>query len=371
MRFRNIVYTMMKKVNNIAEKNKYNRYIKRHPVEKMFSILLFHQYMGLQNGRSLLLQLKYMLGIDTQSLPSQGELSKKLSYRLPVALWKQMFEICVNECGKRQNKKIRKIKQLLRIIDSSHLIATDSMKWAKHRKHKNGLKLHLVLNGGNIPQCFQLKNGNSSDRKSLKWAIQKGYTYIFDRGYNDYRMFNWIGQRGAYFITRAWSNIQYRMIRKRKVGGRQRDKGIVSDSIVEVYQDRKTGEKAIFRMIVFTFVDTNKRQQTFTLLTNIYDVRSDEIAGLYRERWNIEIAFYWIKTFLKVNHWLSRTRNGVIIQLYSALISYLLVLIARMSNATPVRVLRDYVYPYSQLFIHIIFNTKIYKHSENILQFSG
>lgn len=371
MSFIDIVHAMMQKVNTIAKENKYNRYIKKHPLEKMFWVVLFHQYMGLHNGRSLLLQLKYILGIDKQNIPSQGELSKKLSYRLPVGLWEQLFRIYVGECGKCKNKKVKKIKQMIRIIDSSHFTATDSMKWAKHRKHKNGLKLHLVLNGSNIPQCFQLKNGNSSDRKSLKWAIQKGYTYIFDRGYNDYRMFCWIGQRGAYFITRAWSNIQYRTVRKRKVGSRQRDKGIISDNIVEVYQNRKTGEKALFRMIRFTFVDTNKRRQTFALLTNINDMRSDEIAELYRERWNIEIAFYWIKTFLKVNRWLSRTRHGVMIQVYSALISYLLVLLAQMNDATPVRVLRDYVYPYSQLFMRIIFNSKYYKHSENILHFSG
>ncbi|GAB4221044.1 MAG: hypothetical protein Kow00102_13160 [Spirochaetota bacterium] len=140
MTFSDIVYDMMQKVNTIAKENKYNRYIKKHPVQKMFSIVLFHQYMGLHNGRSLLLQLKYIL------------------------------------------------------------------------------------------------------------------------------------------------------------------------------------EKAIFRMIRFTSVDTNKRRQTCALLTNSNDMRNADIAELYRERWNIEIAFYWIKTFLKVNCWLSQTRYGVMIQLYSAFI---------------------------------------------------
>ncbi|MDH7555094.1 MAG: hypothetical protein QHH74_15740 [Spirochaetota bacterium] len=99
MTFRDIDYDMMQKVNSIVKQNNYNRYIKKHPVEKMFSIVLFHQYMGLQNGRNLLLQLKYIPGIDNQSIPSQGELSKKLTYRLPVGLWEQLFGINVDECG--------------------------------------------------------------------------------------------------------------------------------------------------------------------------------------------------------------------------------------------------------------------------------
>ncbi|HOM11595.1 MAG TPA: hypothetical protein PLV81_15750 [Spirochaetota bacterium] len=99
MTFMDIVYDMMQKVNTIAKENNYNRYIKKHPVEKMFWVVLFQQYMGLQNGRSLLLQLKYILGIDNQNIPSQGELSKKLSYLLPVGLWEQLFRIYVGECG--------------------------------------------------------------------------------------------------------------------------------------------------------------------------------------------------------------------------------------------------------------------------------
>ncbi|MCX8124636.1 MAG: IS4 family transposase, partial [Spirochaetes bacterium] len=294
----------------IATKNNYNRYIKKYPVEKIFALLLYHQYVGMHCGRSILLQLKYLVA-NEHSIPSQGELSKKLSFRLPMKLWEMIYNDVVHMARTSKNKRVKNVNRMLKIIDSSLLTATATMKWARHRKHKNGLKLHMILESSCIPGAFRLTEGRCSDRKSLKWAITRGYTYIFDRGYNDYSMFYWIGQQGASFVTRAWSNIQYIVVRKRRVGKRQKEKGILSDSIIEVIKERTTGHTAVFRMIVFTFVDSNRRRQTFTLLTNIHDLPSDRIAELYRQRWNIEIAFYWIKTFLKVNHWLSRSPQGV------------------------------------------------------------
>lgn len=370
MKLNMIMKTVMKKVNTIVIKNNLNRYIKRHPIEKMFFLLLFHQYTGLQYGRSVILQLKHLVS-DSTHIPSQGELSKKLSFRLPLQVWEIVYNDMVHIARRTGNKGVKKLLRMVKIIDSSYLQATASMSWARHRKHTNGLKLHMVLDGSCIPSAFRLTEGRCSDRKSLTWALQKGYTYIFDRGYNDYSMFCWIGQQGASFITRAWSNIQYTVVRKRKVGKRQKEKGVLSDSIIEVIKDRRTLKTAVFRMIVFTFIDSNKKRQTFTLITNIYDLPSDTIAQLYKQRWNIEIAFYWIKTYLKVTHWLSRSPHGVMIQLYSALIAYLLVLIARMNNAHDVRVMRDYVYFYSRMFMDIISTPLHSIHFYKNLQLSG
>lgn len=370
MKVNEILFMTLKKVNTIAQKNKYNRYIKKHSLEKMFLLLLHHQFTGLDYGRSMVLQLQGLMA-QRGIIPSQSELSKKLSYRLPVEAWEAMFRNILQEVKQIQNKKVRKAVEKILIIDSSHLTATPTMSWAKHRKGKNGLKLHMVSDSDTIPQAFLLKNGNSSDKKSLQWAIQGGYTYIFDRGYNDYSMFCWIEEQGASFVTRAWSNIQYRIVKRRKVGHHQKNKGIVLDAEIEVIRSRKTGERAQFRMIVFEFIDANGEQQTFTVLTNRRDLRADDIATLYRNRWNIEVFFYWIKTYLKVEHWMSRSPNGVLIQVYTALISYLLVLLAQFNNALPITIKRDYVYIYSGLIIEIIQRCIKPIHFNEILQLSG
>ncbi len=365
-----ILQNVLLKVNKIAKKNDYNKYIKEHRFEKIFLLLLYHQYSGLEYGRSFTLQMKHLLP-DTVSNLSQSELSKKLSYKLSIEVWENIFKELNYQAKDIKTKRSKKFLKMLKIIDSSHLSATKSMDWAKHRSTKNGLKLHMEINGENIPSAFRLKNGNSSDKKSLKWAIQPGYIYVFDRGYNDYSTFSWIGDQDSLFVTRAWSNISYEVIKNRKVGKRQKQKGILSDKIISVIKDRKSDERVEFRIIEFEFRDSNGEYQKFSLLTNLREFRSDDISAIYRERWNIEVMFYWIKTFLKVKNWMSRSKNGVLIQLYSALISYLLVMIAQMKNILNYKIMRDYAHEYSGIILKIL--QKYFKGSdiENNLLFSG
>lgn len=370
MKLKDILLDILKKVNKISEKRSYNRYIKLHSMEKIFSLFLFHQYSGMKYGRSLTLQMQGFCS-DSICSPSQGELSKKLSYRLPVEIWKRIYLDLLFQVKTLTNKKIKKVLDMIKIVDSSHLSATPSMTWAKHRKKKNGFKLHMMSDNNNIPHAFRLKNGNSSDKKSLKWAIKPGNIYVFDKGYNDYTTFSWIVEQEASFVTRACSNIHFKTIRNRKIGKHQKEYGILSDKIIQVITDRKSGDTQQFRMVIFEFIDSKDEYQKFSLLTDMTDIRSDQIAEIYKERWNIEVLFYWIKTFLKVKHWMSRSKNGILIQLYSALIAYLLVFIARMKNILNYKIMRDYVHEYSGILLKFISQFKDSYKSVKILLFSG
>jgi transposase len=350
MNIKEIIVETIETVNKLSEKKGYNRYIKKHPLEKMFMILLYQQYSGLDYGRSLTVYLDKMIGETTDSL-SQSELSKKLCYRLPVEPFKEVYEFLLSRTRSQVNNKTRrKLKRMIRIIDSTALSASSSMKYAKHRRNKNGFKMHTVIDENYFPDSVRLKNGRSSDRKSLKWAIKEGYIHIFDRGYNDYSQFQWISERNASFVTRAWGNIRYTTIRNRKVGYKQKENGIISDKYIEVIEDRKENVRLCFRMVTFGFNDSKNEYQEFSLLTNLMNHGSEEIAKLYRERWNIELVFRWLKTFLKVDHWLSRSKNGVLIQIYTALCAYLMALMAKMGNQQTYRIMKDAMYEFLKEF---------------------
>ena len=341
-----LIIQMLKDVNKLSEKMDSNRYIKKHPIEKVFQLLLLQQYSGFDNGRAFSLYSKRMLGNTTETI-SQSELSKKLCYRLPVELFHDMFRIQLKRLkGKKSKGIIRKMKKLIRIIDSTALPATAKMDYAKHRRNKNGFKLHTVIGEEYIPENVKLKNGNSSDKKSLKWAVKEGFIHIFDRGYNDYSQFQWIEDKQAYFVTRALGNIKYSIIQNRKVGHRQKEKGIIADRIIDVIADRKQNITYSMRMITFRFIDSTGKEQIFSLLTNLLNYRSDEIAELYRKRWNIEVVFRWIKMFLKIERWLSRSKNGVLIQIYTALCAYIMVLSARMNDSNKYRIMKDAIYEF-------------------------
>ena len=340
-----LIIRMIKDVNKLSEEKDSNRYIKKHPVEKVFLLLLLQQYSGIDNGRAFSLYSKKMIGDTTETI-SQSELSKKLCYRLPVELFHDMFKLQLSRLQGKKPKGIRKIKKLIRIIDSTALPATTTMDYAKHRRNKNGFKLHTVIGEEYIPENVKLKNGNSSDKKSLKWAVKEGFIHIFDRGYNDYSQFQWIEEKQAFFVTRALGNIKYSIVQNRKVGHRQKEKGIISDRIIEVIADRKQNITYSMRMVTFGFIDSSGKEQTFSLLTNLMNYRSDKIAELYRKRWNIEIVFRWIKMFLKIERWLSRSKNGVLIQIYTALCAYIIVLTAKMNDLKKYHIMKDAIYDF-------------------------
>ena len=137
MNMSEILAETIRTVNDLSEKRGYNRYIKKYPLEKMLIILLYQQYSGLKYGRSLTVHLGKMVGATVNTL-SQSELSKKLSHRLPVEPFKDVYQFLLERIQEQSGKKIRKLKQLVRIVDSTALPASLTMKYAKHRQNKNG-----------------------------------------------------------------------------------------------------------------------------------------------------------------------------------------------------------------------------------------
>lgn len=365
MNIERIIETLLKRVNKITKEKGYNKYIKSYTMSKMFLMMLYQQLSGNSYGRSFTLQARKLIGKEG-NIPSQSELSKKLSYKMPAELFEKVYGETVRLSLAYGGKRKKKMLNSLRIIDSSHLSASLSMKWAKHRSTKNGLKIHLMINSDLVPEAFRIKNGRSSDKKSLRWAINSGLIYVFDRGYNDYKLFSDIQDKGAHFVTRMLGNAVFKVEYRRRIGKRQQEKGIISDDIISVIIDRKNNETIQFRRVTFKFIDARGEERQFSLLTNLMNNSSDEISKIYRERWNIEVVFRWLKMFLSINHWISRSINGVMIQLYSALIMYLIVKLAHTVAKVKKKILKDYCHEYLDLFLRIFRSDGI---TDNFLRF--
>src|SRR4030066_781672 len=268
MNINKIIAETIGTVNKISKKRGYDRYIKKYPLEKMFMFLMYRQYSGLEYGRSMTVYPNKMIESTTDTL-SQSELSKKLSFRLPGEPFKEVYESLLSRTRGQNTKKIGKLKRMIRIIDSTALPASLSMKYARHRRNKNGFKMHTVIDENYFPDSIRVKNGRSSDKKSLKWAIKEGDIHIFDRGYNDYRQFKWISGQKAFFVTRALGNIQYATIHNKKVGSHQKEYGIISDKYIEVIEDRKRDARICLRMVTFGFIDSKNEYREFSLLPNL------------------------------------------------------------------------------------------------------
>lgn len=150
---------------------------------------------------------------------------------------------------------------------------------------------------------------------------ETGAYYIFDRAYNSFKSLHKIEVIGSYFVVRAKNNLQF----KAKQWKRRLPKNVLSDAVGEltVYNSAKFYPGVIRRVSYWD--EEQKRQLTF--LTNAMELSSLQVANLYKNRWQVELFFKWLKQYLKIKKFWGSTENAVRIQIYSAIITYCLVAI--------------------------------------------
>jgi hypothetical protein len=192
--------------------------------------------------------------------------------------------------------------------------------WAKYRKSKAGIKLHTLLDVQNsIPYFVHITDGIVSDMTVLKQLIfSPGAFYVMDRGYNDFKQLYRINKSNAYFVIRAKKPLKFR-----RQYSRQKEGNILFDQVgrFTVYDSRKLYPEQI-RCIKSKDPETNK---SITLLTNNFEIEATHIADFYKNRWQVELFFKWIKQHLKIKSFWGLSENAVKTQIYSALSVYLLV----------------------------------------------
>ncbi len=153
-------------------------------------------------------------------------------------------------------------------------------------------------------------------------TYENGAYYIFDRGYVDFARLYKIAQKGAFFVIRAKSSLKYRRMYSNEI---DKSTGVSCDQIGKLtgfYTLKDYPEKP--RRVKFHDEETGK---TFVFLTNNMEITASQVALLYKNRWQIELFFKWIKQHLKIKSFWGNSENAVRIQIYSAIIAYCLVAI--------------------------------------------
>jgi hypothetical protein len=196
--------------------------------------------------------------------------------------------------------------------------------WARFRKNKGGIKLHTLLDiNTQIPAFVHITPAAVHDMNAMDYLFyETGAYYIFDRGYVDYTRLYKITQHSASFVVRAKSNLQFNRMYSRK---HNKSTGVRCDQIGKLsgfYVSKEYPDK--LRKIKFYDQETDR---TFIFLTNNFELSSEQVAFLYKNRWQIELFFKWIKQHLKIKSFWGTSENAVRIQVYSAIITYCLVAI--------------------------------------------
>jgi IS4 transposase len=194
--------------------------------------------------------------------------------------------------------------------------------WAHFRKTKAGIKLHTLFDiNTQIPVFIHITEANIHDVNAMDIINYERFAYyIFDRAYVDYQRLYRITKSAAYFVVRAKSNIKFKRMYSKKT---DKSTGVIYDQIGKIdgfYTSKDYPEK--IRKVKF-FDAENKKMLIF--LTNNFDLSAQQIALLYKQRWQIELFFKWIKQHLKVKTFWGTTENAVRIQINIAIITYCLV----------------------------------------------
>jgi FOG: Transposase and inactivated derivatives len=292
--------------------------------------MLFGQLTHRDSLRDLIVVLEahsrksYHLGLGKSVTRSNlSKANEKRNYRI----FEEFAYHLISIARKKNFNSDFEIKGQVYAFDSSTIdLCLSVFWWATFRKKKAGIKLHTLYDVvTHIPAFIHITEATVNDMNAMDVIpYQTGAYYVFDRGYVDYARLYRITLHEAYFVVRAKSNLKFNRMYSLKV---DKTTGVLCDQIGKLsgIQTVKQYAKKIRRVKYHDF-ETNR---TFVFLTNNMDLTALQIALLYKNRWQVELFFKWIKQHLKVKSFWGTSENAVRIQIYSAIITYCLVAIVR------------------------------------------
>jgi IS4 transposase len=256
--------------------------------------------------------------------------------RRPPEIFAQVFAMLAATAD-RQTR--REGAEMVRLIDSSPIPLSKMCTWAKWNGRIRGMKLHVVYDpSADVPTCVEVTDANVNDVEiGGQTDIEKGATYVFDKGYCRFGWWKKINDCGAFFVTRSKVNMQLSAVRHRTNRKRRGDgfKVLADDEVVLASKSNARLPIPLRRIKI-----RRDNAGIITLLTNDLSRTAIEIAMLYKTRWQIELLFRWIKQHLDIKAFLGRNDNAVRLQVLTAMIAYLLLRIAARINSIKMLPLR-------------------------------
>ena len=250
----------------------------------------------------------------------------------PYEFYEELFGTLYAQCSAVAPRHGFRFKNKLYSLDASTIdLSLSIFPWAKFRQRDGALKLHVGLDhDGGIPAFMSLTDGKVHEvTAARKRRLAPGSIVVMDKGYLDYSWYKSLSEQGGFFITRARKNTCYRVIARRGV---DRAKGLRADQTI-VLTGEKSRHEALPRLRRVTYVEpeTHKR---YEFLTNNFDLAAATIAAIYKQRWQIELFFKWVKQNLKIKTFLGTSKNAVMTQIWAAMCVYLVLAYAKFLSKT-------------------------------------
>lgn len=282
--------------------------------------MLFGQWSGRKSLRDLVFSLNrqvrkcYHLGLAGVKRSTLADANQQR----PAVIFEQTYHKLLARVYAEMARQ-EQVHPELKIIDATTIeLCAGTFPWASFRARKGAIKLHTVL-ADLLPQCVVLTDGKTHDLTVAKeLAFAPGDLLIFDRAYIDYDWLFHLHQQGVWFVTRLKANASYEVVEARY----RASEAILTDQVIRLSSPHgQAAYPAPLRRVHYRDPETGKE---YVFLTNRMDLSALEVAALYKRRWQIELFFKWIKQNLKIKAFYGTSKNAVLIQIWTALIAYLL-----------------------------------------------
>lgn len=306
---------------------KADRYVKTFSCKNQLCTLLFAQatgkdsLRGIETGLRSLDSMWYHLGLTSVA---RSTIAYANEHR-PSQIYESLFYAMLEKCQALAPKRKFSFQNELRAIDSTTIdLCLSLFTWAQFRRAKGAIKLHVSLNArSQIPDLIDLTAGKVHDIRVAKKIdfsqYPRGTIFIIDRGYFDLALLQAIVKAGHHFVIRLKKNAQIVRIEEHRT---PTGTGVLKDERIAFILPQSQ-EKYPDDLRLVTFHD-DEHDVTYEFLTDEFRLSAVNIALIYKQRWQIELFFKWIKQHLKIKTFLGTSRNAVMTQVWVAMIYFLL-----------------------------------------------
>ena len=318
------------KFRRLVDKYDGNRYVKHLTCWNQLLALMFGQLCNRESLRDVIVALEahrskcFHLGLGRKPIAKTtlATANQNRDYRI----FEEFAFYMMAQAREKRAADIFKLGGKVYAFDSTTIpLCLSVFWWAKFRKKKGGVKAHVLYDlEAQVPAFYHITTASVYDSKAmLEIPYETGAYYVFDRGYNNFGELYRIQRMESFFVVRAKSNLQYRCVKWK----RRLPKNILTDAEIElvVYKSRKDYPENL-RLVRYY---DQEQDREFMFLTDAMDLTAQQIADLYKNRWQIELFFKWLKQHLKIKKFWGTTENAVRIQISAAITAYCLVAIVQ------------------------------------------
>ena len=311
----------------IVKKYDGNKYVKYFTCWNQLLTLMFGQLCNRESLRDLIVALNahqekcYHLGVGKHVTRSNlAKANENRDYRI----FEDFAFHMISEARKKRVNDIFKLNGNVYAFDSTTIdLCLKLFPWANFSTYKGGIKIHTLYDvETQVPAFIHITEAKINDVRAMDViTYESGSFYVFDRAYNDYHRLYKIHMMDSFFVVRAKTNIKARVLKWK----RRLPKNILSDCEIELtgFYTQKSYPETI-RLVRFW---DEEDEREFVYLTNAKHIPALQVAELYKNRWQVELFFKWLKQHLKIKKFWGTSENAVKIQVYSAIIAYCLVAI--------------------------------------------